>query len=88
MAMINWAAADREAGARWWWCAGRRGACHAGWVTDARRARDVRVTLAGDALDDLRERLRRTRLPAADGDGWARGVPRSWLAARSRAGQR
>ena len=49
-------------------------------MTDARTARDVRVTLAGDALDDLRERLLRTRLPAADGDGWTRGVPRSWLA--------
>ncbi|HEX3387831.1 MAG TPA: epoxide hydrolase [Streptosporangiaceae bacterium] len=50
-------------------------------MTDARSARDVGVTLAGDALDDLRERLPRTRLPAADGDGWARGVPMSWLAA-------
>jgi pimeloyl-ACP methyl ester carboxylesterase len=50
-------------------------------VTDALTARDIRVALAGDALDDLRERLLRTRLPAADGDRWARGVPRSWLAA-------
>jgi pimeloyl-ACP methyl ester carboxylesterase len=50
-------------------------------VTDALTAREVRVTLAGDALEDLRERLPRTRLPAADGDGWGRGVPRSWLAA-------
>ena len=49
-------------------------------MTDALAARDIRVALAGDALDDLRERLLRTRLPAADGDGWARGVPRSWLA--------
>ena len=59
----------------------RRGACHAGRVTDALTARDIRVTLAGDALDDLRERLLRTRLTTADGDGRARGVPRSWLAA-------
>ncbi len=50
-------------------------------MADALTARDIRVTLAGDALEDLRERLPRTRLPAADGDGWARGVPRSWLAA-------
>ena len=50
-------------------------------MTDALTARDIRVTLDGDALDDLRERLLRTRLPAADGDDWARGVPRSWLAA-------
>jgi len=45
------------------------------------RIRDVRVTLTGDAADDLRERLRRTRLPAAVGDSWERGVPRSWLEA-------
>ncbi|MGO9217910.1 MAG: epoxide hydrolase [Streptosporangiaceae bacterium] len=45
------------------------------------RTRDVRVTFTGDAADDLRERLRRTRLPAAVGDGWERGVPRSWLEA-------
>ena len=45
------------------------------------RTREVRVTLAEDAVADLRERLRRTRLAAADGDGWERGVPRSWLAA-------
>ena len=46
--------------------------------------REVRVTVAGDALGDLRERLRRARLPPADvdgdADGWERGVPRSWLA--------
>ena len=62
------------------WTPRAPGHAEPGWP-DAARARDVRVTLAGDALDDLRERLRRTRLPAADGDGWARGVPRSWLAA-------
>ena len=50
-------------------------------MADALTARDVRVTLAGEALDDLRERLLRPRLAAADGEGWARGVPRSWLAA-------
>ena len=59
----------------------RGGGWHAGRVADALTARDIRVTLAGDALEDLRERLSRTRLPAADGEGWARGVPRSWLAA-------
>jgi pimeloyl-ACP methyl ester carboxylesterase len=32
-------------------------------------------------VDDLRERLGRARLPVGDGDGWARGVPRSWLEA-------
>ena len=42
-------------------------------------AQEVEVTLAGDAVGDLRERLRRTRLPVAEGDGWERGVPRSWL---------
>jgi pimeloyl-ACP methyl ester carboxylesterase len=55
--------------------------CHAGWMADALTARDFRVTLAGDALEDLRERLLRTRRPVANGDDWARGVPRSWLAA-------
>jgi pimeloyl-ACP methyl ester carboxylesterase len=57
------------------------GTWHAGQMADALTTRDIRVTLAGDALEDLRERLLRTRLPAADGDGWGRGVPRSWLAA-------
>jgi len=50
-------------------------------MADVLMTREVRVTLAGDAAADLRERLRRTRLAAADGDGWERGVPRSWLAA-------
>ncbi|MGI8451216.1 MAG: epoxide hydrolase family protein [Streptosporangiaceae bacterium] len=51
-------------------------------MADALTTREVRVTLAaGDAAGDLRDRLRRTRLPAADGEGWERGVPRSWLAA-------
>src|ERR1700733_15503109 len=59
-----------------------RGSCwHAGRVADALTAREIRVIVAGDALEDLRERLPRARLPAADGEGWARGVPRSWLAA-------
>jgi hypothetical protein len=30
-------------------------------------------------IDDLRERLRRTRRLTAPGDDWARGVPGSWL---------
>jgi pimeloyl-ACP methyl ester carboxylesterase len=30
-------------------------------------------------IEDLRERLRRTRRPAALDDDWARGVPASWL---------
>jgi pimeloyl-ACP methyl ester carboxylesterase len=55
-----------------------RGACHADQMGDV-LTQEVRVTLAGDAVDDLRERLRRTRRPAADGDGWERGVPRAWL---------
>ena len=50
-------------------------------MADVLTTREVRVTLAEDAVADLRERLRRTRLAAADGDGWERGVPRSWLAA-------
>ena len=58
----------------------RRDACHAGRMGDV-RTREVGVTLAGDAVGDLRERLRRTRLAIADSDGWERGVPRSWLAA-------
>jgi len=45
------------------------------------RTREVGVTLAGDAVGDLGERLRRTRLAPADSDGWERGAPRSWLAA-------
>ncbi len=57
------------------------GACHAGRMADVLTTREVRVTLAGDAAAGLRERLRRTRLLPADGDGWERGVPRSWLAA-------
>jgi len=32
------------------------------------------------ALDDLRGRLRRTRLATAVDDDWIRGVPTSWLA--------
>jgi pimeloyl-ACP methyl ester carboxylesterase len=55
-----------------------RRACHADRMGEV-RTQEVRVILAADALGDLRERLRRTRLPAADGDGWERGVPRSWL---------
>ena len=61
-----------------WWTGAAPGIL-GGWRELA--ARDIRVTLAGDALEDLRQRLPRTRLPAADGDGWGRGVPRSWLAA-------
>jgi pimeloyl-ACP methyl ester carboxylesterase len=49
-------------------------------MADLLTTREVRVTLAGDPLGDLRDRLRRTRLPPAGGDGWERGVPRSWLA--------
>ncbi len=48
-------------------------------MSEVLTTREVRVTLAGDALGDLRDRLRWTRLPPADGDGWERGVPRSWL---------
>jgi len=58
----------------------RRDACHAGPMGDV-RTREVGVTLAGDAVGDLGERLRRTRLAPADSDGWERGAPRSWLAA-------
>lgn len=48
-------------------------------MSEVLATREVRVTLPGGALGDLRDRLRRTRLPPADGDGWERGVPRSWL---------
>jgi pimeloyl-ACP methyl ester carboxylesterase len=58
----------------------RHGACHADRMADLLTTREIRVTLAGDPLGDLRDRLRRTRLPPAGGDGWERGVPRSWLA--------
>jgi len=39
----------------------------------------VRVTLDEDVLDDLRERLGRSRLPAPDARGWERGAPGHWL---------
>lgn len=41
----------------------------------------IRATLDKDALEELRERLARPRLPAPDSDGWERGVPGQWLAA-------
>jgi pimeloyl-ACP methyl ester carboxylesterase len=39
----------------------------------------VRVTFDEDVLNDLRERLGRSRLPAPDARGWERGVPGHWL---------
>jgi pimeloyl-ACP methyl ester carboxylesterase len=38
-----------------------------------------RFVLDREALDDLANRLTRTRLPTDLGTGWERGVPRSWL---------
>ncbi|MCW2724120.1 MAG: hypothetical protein JWN35_1041 [Frankiales bacterium] len=39
-----------------------------------------RATLDREALDDLRERLGRSRLPTPDSRGWERGTPGAWLA--------
>jgi pimeloyl-ACP methyl ester carboxylesterase len=38
-----------------------------------------RFLLASEELQDLRERLARTRLPPDLGSGWERGIPRDWL---------
>jgi pimeloyl-ACP methyl ester carboxylesterase len=38
-----------------------------------------RFLLASEELEDLRERLVRTRLPPDLGSGWERGMPRDWL---------
>jgi hypothetical protein len=40
----------------------------------------LRVSLDEGALEDLRARLGRSRLPLADTEGWERGVPGHWLA--------
>src|SRR5262249_13271288 len=46
----------------------------------AYEVRPFRVAIDDSALDDLRERLRRTRLvPELPGAGWERGVPVSYL---------
>jgi pimeloyl-ACP methyl ester carboxylesterase len=41
--------------------------------------REDRFVLPDEGLDDLRERLNRTRLPPDLGPGWARGMPGRWL---------
>src|SRR5688500_8376557 len=42
--------------------------------------RPFRIDIPQADIDDLRERLARTRLPQpAPGDDWALGVPNSWL---------
>jgi pimeloyl-ACP methyl ester carboxylesterase len=43
------------------------------------RISEDRFVLPSDRLDDLRERLVRTRLPPDLGSGWERGVPGEWL---------
>jgi pimeloyl-ACP methyl ester carboxylesterase len=43
------------------------------------RISEDRFVWPSDGLDDLRERLVRTRLPPDLGSGWERGVPGEWL---------
>ena len=45
------------------------------------RISEDRFRLPSERLDDLRERLVRTRLPPDLGGGWERGVPGDWLRA-------
>ena len=45
------------------------------------RISEDRFLLPSERLDDLRERLVRTRLPPDLGGGWERGVPGDWLRA-------
>jgi len=50
-------------------------------MTDDHEIRPFRVEVSDEALDDLRERLARVRLPVQpEGAGWERGIPRDYLA--------
>ena len=50
-------------------------------TTENTDIRPFTITIPGETLDDLRERLARTRLPQpAPGDSWAHGTPTSHLA--------
>jgi pimeloyl-ACP methyl ester carboxylesterase len=49
-------------------------------VSSAPLVKPIRVTLDEDALDELRGRLARHRVPPPDTEGWERGVPGGWLA--------
>ena len=50
-------------------------------LTDQHEIRPFRIEIPDEALDDLRGRLERARLPVQpEGAGWERGVPRDYLA--------